>query len=62
MPQPNLTPLDLSDEDLDRLAEITEQDIILANSFAARHLDPLYKNLLLAESQELVELEGSNET
>lgn len=62
MPQPNLTPLDLSDEDLDRLTEITEQDIVIANSFTAKHLDPLYKNLLLAESQELAELEESNET
>ncbi len=57
MPQLNLTPLPLTDEDLDRLAEITEADIILAQSFATKHLDPRYKNLLLAESQELVELE-----
>ena len=56
MPQLNLTPLPL-DEDLDRLAEITERDIIQAQSFATKHLDPRYKNLLLAESQELVELE-----
>lgn len=57
MAQPDLTPLNLSDEDLDRLAEITEQDIILAQRFAARNMERLYKNLLLAESQELVELE-----
>ena len=56
MPQLNLTPLRLTDEDLDRLAEITERDIIQAQSFATKHLDPKYKNLLLAESQELVEL------
>jgi hypothetical protein len=55
----DLTPLPLTDEDLDRLSEITEQDIVIANSFARRWLDPLYKNLLLAESQELVELEES---
>jgi hypothetical protein len=57
MPQLNLTPLSLTDEDLDRLSEITEQDIVIANSFVTKHLDPRYKNLLLAESQELVELE-----
>lgn len=63
MPKPDLTPLNLSDEDLDRLAEITEQDIILAQRFAARNMEQRYKNLLLAESQELVELEeeGNNE-
>ncbi|KKM97689.1 hypothetical protein LCGC14_1165490 [marine sediment metagenome] len=49
MPQLNLTPLPLTDEDLDRLAEITERDIIQAQSFATKHLDPKYKNLLLAE-------------
>ena len=54
----DLTPLPLDDDDLGNLSEITEQDIIIANQFAARHLDRLYKNLLLAESQELVELEG----
>lgn len=53
----DLTPLPLTDEDLDRLAEITEQDIVVANSFITKHLDPRYKNLLLTESQELVELE-----
>lgn len=53
MAQPDLAPLNLSDEDLDRLAEITEQDIILAQRFAARNMEQLYKNLLLAESQEL---------
>lgn len=53
MPKPDLTPLDLSDEDLDRLAEITERDIILAQRFAARNMEQRYKNLLLAESQEL---------
>ena len=62
MAQPDLTPLDLSDEDLDRLAEITEQDIILAQRFAARNMEQRYKNLLLAESQELVELEEESET
>lgn len=53
----DLIPVSLSDEDLDRLAEITEQDIILAQRFAARNMERLYKNLLLAESKELVELE-----
>lgn len=60
MAQPDLTPLDLSDEDLDRLSEITEQDIIIANRFVTRQLDPKFKNLLLAVSQELADLEESN--
>ena len=55
----NLTPLNLSDEDLDRLAEITEQDIMEAQRFIARHLDAQYKNLLLAEDQELAEAEDN---
>lgn len=53
----DLTPLTLSDDDLDRLTEITEADIVIAQNFITRQLDRLYKNLLLAESQELVELE-----
>ncbi len=57
MPQPDLTPLDLSDEDLDRLSGITEQDIMIAQRFITRWLDPKFKNLLLAESAELAELE-----
>ncbi len=57
MPQPDLIPLDLADEDLDRLAEITEQDIVVANRFITRSLDPKFENLLLAESQELADLE-----
>ena len=57
MPQLSLTPLPLTDEDLDRLSPITEQDIVITNSFAMKALDLLYKNLLLTESQELVELE-----
>ena len=61
MAQPDLTPLDLSDEDLDRLSEITEQDIIIANRFVTRRLDPKFKNLLLAASQELADLEENSE-
>lgn len=61
MAKPDLTPLRLSDEDLDRLAEITEQDIIEAQRFITQHLDKLYKNLLLAESQALAELEDEND-
>lgn len=57
MAQPDLTPLDLSDEDLDRLSEIAEQDIIIANRFVTKQLDPKFKNLLLAISQELIDLE-----
>lgn len=61
MPQ-DLTPLPLTDEDLDRLSEITEQDIVITNSFAKKTVDREFQNLLLTESQELVELEGSNGT
>ncbi len=61
MAQPDLTPLDLSDEDLDRLSEITEQDIVIANRFITKSLSPDFKNLLLAISQELIDLEESNE-
>jgi hypothetical protein len=57
----NLTPLPLSNEELDRLAEIVEQDIIRAQTFIARWLDPKYENLLLAKSQELAELEELEE-
>jgi hypothetical protein len=60
MAQPDLTPLDLSDEDLDRLSEITEQDIVIANRFITKQLDPEFKNLILAVSQELADLENDN--
>lgn len=55
----DLTPLDLSDEDLEILAEITDQDLITAQQFIAKALDPKYRNLLLAEDQELVESEDN---
>lgn len=61
MPQPDLTPLNLSDEDLDRLSEITEQDIVIANRAITKRLDPRFKNLLLAISSELADLEKENE-
>lgn len=57
MAQPDLTPLDLSDEDLDRLSGITEQDIMIAQRFITRWLDPEFKNSVLAESAELAEME-----
>lgn len=57
MPQLNLTPLPLTDEDLDRLSPITEQDILIADSFVKKTVDREFKNLLLTESQDLVELE-----
>lgn len=57
MPQLNLTPLPLTDEDLDRLSPITEQDIVITNSFFEKTVDREFQNLLLTESQELVELE-----
>ncbi len=49
--------LKLSDEELDKLSEITELDINIANSFVQKWIDKMYKNLLLAKSQELAELE-----
>ena len=45
----DLTLLDLSDEDLDKLSEITEQDIILAQQLFVKSVAPAFKNLLLAE-------------
>lgn len=57
MPQPDITSLNLSDEDLDRLAPITEQDIIIANRFVTAEVDPEFKNLLLTISQDLIDLE-----
>jgi hypothetical protein len=59
MPQLNLTPLLLTDDDLDRLSPITEQDIVITNSFFEKTVDREFQNLLLTESQELVELEES---
>lgn len=51
----DLTPLDLSDEDLDRLSEITEQDVVITNQFATRAVDEDFKNLLLTKDQGLEE-------
>jgi len=42
--------LDLTDEDLERLAEITEQDILTTQQRWARLTDQWATNLLLAES------------
>ena len=56
----DLAPLPLTDKDLDRLSPITEQDIVITNSFAKKTVDREFQNLLLAESQELVELEEGN--
>ncbi len=53
----DLTPLPLTDGDLDRLSPITEQDIVITNSFFKKTVDREFQNLLLTESQELVELE-----
>lgn len=60
MPKPDLTPLPLTDEDLDRLSPITELDIVITNSFFKKAVDREFQNLLLTESQELVELEESD--
>ena len=48
-----LIPLNLSDEDLERLSEITEQDIIEAQQFITSALDKPFKNLLLATVEDL---------
>lgn len=45
----DLTPLVLTDEDLDALAVITEADILHAQQAARKLLPPKYKNLLQAE-------------
>ena len=49
MAQPDLTLLGLSEEELDQLSEITERDIVIAQQFFIRVVDPAFKNLLLAE-------------
>ena len=50
--QPKGEPLDLTDEDLDALAEITEADILRAQQRWQRSVDKRYKNLLLADEDE----------
>ena len=39
----------VTDGDLDKLAEITDQDIEEAKAFAAKHGSPLFRQLLDAE-------------
>lgn len=53
----DLTPLQLSEEDLDRLSEITEQDIVITNNFVVKSVDPQFQNLTLSKDSLLVELE-----
>lgn len=57
--RPKGKPLDLTDEDLDALAEITEADILRAQQRWQRSADPQYKNLLLAEEEEPDDLQTS---
>lgn len=52
-----LVALNLSDEDLERLSEVTEQDIVIAQGSITKALDRKFKNLLLAKDSELVKLE-----
>jgi hypothetical protein len=52
-----LKALDLSDEDLDKLSPITEQDIIIANRGIVAAVDRRFKNIALAKDSELAELE-----
>lgn len=47
----DLTPLPLSDEDLDDLAEVTPPDILRARQAWRRHAPPGRKDLLDAESE-----------
>ena len=50
MPTPNLTLLELSPEDLDRLAPITENDIVIADRAIVKASDREFVNLRLAEA------------
>lgn len=52
--RPDLTPLPLTDDALDALADVTEADVIAAQQAWQRHADPRYRNLLLA-AEEAVE-------
>lgn len=46
-----LVALKLTDDDLDRLAEITESDILKTQQAWEKSVKPKHKNLLLAEDQ-----------
>ncbi len=48
-------PLSLTDEDLDQLANVTEQDILQAQQLITADLDEQYQNLLLAEEDDDLE-------
>lgn len=52
MPKPNLTLTDFTDDELDELAEITDQDIIDTLAFLGRALDDPFKNLPVAEVED----------
>ena len=57
----DLTPLELTDADLDELSTLTDQDLLAAHLFMVKELDPKFKNLPLAEDQELIEAEDDAE-
>ena len=50
--KPDLTPLDRSDEELDRLSEITMDDIEAAQVFWKKHAPAAFKNLLDAKEED----------
>jgi hypothetical protein len=51
----SLNPLKLTDADLDRLSQITDDDIGLAHDFSRQALSPQFQNLLLAQPDDLGE-------
>ena len=62
MPRRSLTPLNLSDEDLDRLSQIDPtRDIIEAGQWWQRNAPRRYRNLLDAEPITPLDEEGNNE-
>ena len=48
--KPNLTPLDLTEEQIDELSEITEDDIIDAQNTFEKSVGTRFLNLLLVET------------
>lgn len=51
--KPDLTLIELTDEELDRLAIITDTDLSIAHLDIQKHLSPKYKNILMATESDL---------
>ena len=51
---------ELTDQDLENLSAITEQDILTAHNEAVKALDRQYKNLLLATPDDLENADSTN--